>query len=70
MELSIYCFFWLTPSNEIPANELNRRLTVCSHPFTVKCLNCKAVSDTFDPYLDVALEVKVTAHHLMLQSMR
>ncbi|XP_062330990.1 ubiquitin carboxyl-terminal hydrolase 42 isoform X2 [Osmerus eperlanus] len=24
----------------------------------VKCLNCKAVSDTFDPYLDVALEVK------------
>uniref|UniRef100_A0A4W5KXK4 Ubiquitin carboxyl-terminal hydrolase n=1 Tax=Hucho hucho TaxID=62062 RepID=A0A4W5KXK4_9TELE len=24
----------------------------------VKCLNCKAVSDTFDPYLDVALEIK------------
>uniref|UniRef100_H3ATB2 ubiquitinyl hydrolase 1 n=1 Tax=Latimeria chalumnae TaxID=7897 RepID=H3ATB2_LATCH len=24
----------------------------------VKCLNCKGVSDTFDPYLDVALEIK------------
>ncbi|KAG5854357.1 hypothetical protein ANANG_G00036990 [Anguilla anguilla] len=24
----------------------------------VKCLNCKAVSDTYDPYLDVALEIK------------
>uniref|UniRef100_A0AAY5EVJ7 Ubiquitin carboxyl-terminal hydrolase n=1 Tax=Electrophorus electricus TaxID=8005 RepID=A0AAY5EVJ7_ELEEL len=27
-------------------------------PFTVKCLNCKAVSDTFDPYLDIALDIK------------
>ncbi|XP_055789821.1 ubiquitin carboxyl-terminal hydrolase 42-like isoform X2 [Salvelinus fontinalis] len=26
--------------------------------FEVKCFNCKAVSDTFDPYLDVALEIK------------
>ncbi|XP_066520957.1 ubiquitin carboxyl-terminal hydrolase 42 [Hoplias malabaricus] len=24
----------------------------------VKCLNCKAVSDTFDPYLDIALDIK------------
>ncbi|KAL4624575.1 ubiquitin carboxyl-terminal hydrolase 42 [Arapaima gigas] len=24
----------------------------------VKCLNCKAVSDTFDPFLDIALEIK------------
>uniref|UniRef100_A0A3Q3VNN7 Ubiquitin carboxyl-terminal hydrolase n=1 Tax=Mola mola TaxID=94237 RepID=A0A3Q3VNN7_MOLML len=24
----------------------------------VKCLNCKAVSDTFDPFLDVPLEIK------------
>lgn len=27
---------------------------------TVKCVNCKAVSDTFDPYLDIALDIKVT----------
>lgn len=26
---------------------------------TVKCMNCKAVSDTFDPYLDIALDIKV-----------
>lgn len=25
----------------------------------VKCLNCKAVSDTFDPFLDIPLEIKV-----------
>ncbi|XP_008313328.1 ubiquitin carboxyl-terminal hydrolase 42 isoform X3 [Cynoglossus semilaevis] len=25
----------------------------------VKCLNCKAVSDTFDPFLDIALEIKM-----------
>ncbi|XP_039630945.1 ubiquitin carboxyl-terminal hydrolase 42 [Polypterus senegalus] len=24
----------------------------------VKCMNCKAVSDTFEPYLDIALELK------------
>ncbi|XP_072337614.1 uncharacterized protein usp42 isoform X2 [Scyliorhinus torazame] len=24
----------------------------------VKCLNCKGVSDTYDPYLDIALEIK------------
>ncbi|GAA6101080.1 ubiquitin carboxyl-terminal hydrolase 42-like [Tachysurus ichikawai] len=24
----------------------------------VKCMNCKAVSDTFDPYLDIALDIK------------
>ncbi|XP_006859921.1 PREDICTED: ubiquitin carboxyl-terminal hydrolase 42 [Chrysochloris asiatica] len=24
----------------------------------VKCLNCKGVSDTFDPYLDITLEIK------------
>lgn len=27
--------------------------------FSVKCLNCKAVSDTFDPFLDIPLEIKV-----------
>ncbi|XP_061564068.1 ubiquitin carboxyl-terminal hydrolase 42 isoform X2 [Cololabis saira] len=26
----------------------------------VKCLNCKAVSDTFDPFLDITLEIKMT----------
>lgn len=26
---------------------------------SVKCLNCKGVSDTFDPYLDITLEIKV-----------
>lgn len=25
----------------------------------MKCLNCKAASDTFDPYLDIALDIKV-----------
>ncbi|XP_049615536.1 ubiquitin carboxyl-terminal hydrolase 42 isoform X1 [Syngnathus scovelli] len=25
----------------------------------VKCLNCKAVSDTFDPFLDITLEIKM-----------
>ncbi|ETE59662.1 Ubiquitin carboxyl-terminal hydrolase 42, partial [Ophiophagus hannah] len=25
----------------------------------VKCMNCKGVSDTFDPYLDITLEIKV-----------
>ncbi|XP_068161181.1 ubiquitin carboxyl-terminal hydrolase 42 isoform X2 [Antennarius striatus] len=25
----------------------------------VKCLNCKAVSDTFDPFLDIPLEIKM-----------
>lgn len=28
-------------------------------PFAVKCLECKTVSDTYDPYLDVTLEVEV-----------
>lgn len=27
---------------------------------SVKCLNCKGVSDTFDPYLDITLEIKVS----------
>ncbi|XP_061765066.1 ubiquitin carboxyl-terminal hydrolase 42 isoform X2 [Nerophis ophidion] len=25
----------------------------------VKCLNCKAVSDTFDPFLDITLEIRI-----------
>lgn len=25
----------------------------------VKCLNCKAVSDTYEPFLDVTLDIKV-----------
>lgn len=28
---------------------------------SVKCLNCKGVSDTFDPYLDITLEIKVSS---------
>ena len=28
-------------------------------PFAVKCSVCKNVSDTYDPYLDLALEIKV-----------
>lgn len=31
--------------------------------FSVKCLNCKAVSDTFDPFLDITLEIKVIGLH-------
>uniref|UniRef100_A0A3B3D5Q3 Ubiquitin carboxyl-terminal hydrolase n=1 Tax=Oryzias melastigma TaxID=30732 RepID=A0A3B3D5Q3_ORYME len=27
--------------------------------FSVKCLSCKAVSDTFDPFLDITLEIKM-----------
>ncbi|XP_035002656.1 ubiquitin carboxyl-terminal hydrolase 42 isoform X1 [Hippoglossus stenolepis] len=27
----------------------------------VKCLNCKAVSDTFDPFLDITLEIKTAS---------
>lgn len=40
-----------------------RRVT-CSRPtpacsLAVKCSVCKSVSDTYDPYLDVALEIRV-----------
>uniref|UniRef100_A0A8C6Y1G4 ubiquitinyl hydrolase 1 n=1 Tax=Naja naja TaxID=35670 RepID=A0A8C6Y1G4_NAJNA len=28
------------------------------HRSRVKCMNCKGVSDTFDPYLDITLEIK------------
>lgn len=36
-------------------------VTGCAHSssFAVKCLECKTVSDTYDPYLDVTLEVEV-----------
>lgn len=27
--------------------------------FAVKCSVCKSVSDTYDPYLDLALEIRV-----------
>ncbi len=27
--------------------------------FAVKCSICKSVSDTYDPYLDIALEIRV-----------
>uniref|UniRef100_A0A3P9BGF1 USP domain-containing protein n=1 Tax=Maylandia zebra TaxID=106582 RepID=A0A3P9BGF1_9CICH len=30
---------------------------------SVKRLNCKAVSDTFDPFLDITLEIKVIGQH-------
>ncbi|XP_041086154.1 ubiquitin carboxyl-terminal hydrolase 42 isoform X2 [Polyodon spathula] len=51
----------------LPGNKLDRhtQATTLIHQIfggylrsRVKCLNCKAVSDTFDPYLDVALEIK------------
>lgn len=37
-------------------------------PFLVKCLNCKAVSDTFDPFLDIPLEIKVIIFLLLTTS--
>lgn len=51
----------------LPGNKLDRhtQATTLVHQVfggylrsRVKCLNCKAVSDTFDPYLDVALDIK------------
>ncbi|KAK9965448.1 hypothetical protein ABG768_004540 [Culter alburnus] len=51
----------------LPGNKLDRQTqaTTFVHQIfggylrsRVKCLNCKAVSDTFDPYLDVSLEIK------------
>ncbi|CAB1313139.1 unnamed protein product [Coregonus sp. 'balchen'] len=51
----------------LPLNKLDRQTQATSFIHQVfggylrsrvKCLNCKAVSDTFDPYLDVALEIK------------
>lgn len=32
-------------------------LSAC--PVSVKCSQCKSVSDTYDPYLDIALEIRV-----------
>uniref|UniRef100_A0A672PBC5 Ubiquitin carboxyl-terminal hydrolase n=1 Tax=Sinocyclocheilus grahami TaxID=75366 RepID=A0A672PBC5_SINGR len=51
----------------LPGNKLDRQTqaTTFVHQIfggylrsRVKCLNCKAVSDTFDPYLDISLEIK------------
>uniref|UniRef100_A0A8B9HSP1 Ubiquitin carboxyl-terminal hydrolase n=1 Tax=Astyanax mexicanus TaxID=7994 RepID=A0A8B9HSP1_ASTMX len=51
----------------LPGNKLDRQTqaTTLIHQIfggylrsRVKCLNCKAVSDTFDPYLDIALDIK------------
>ncbi|XP_036816589.1 ubiquitin carboxyl-terminal hydrolase 42 isoform X2 [Oncorhynchus mykiss] len=51
----------------LPLNKLDRQTQATSFIHQVfggylrsrvKCFNCKAVSDTFDPYLDVALEIK------------
>ncbi|MGH0139235.1 UNVERIFIED_CONTAM: hypothetical protein FKN15_068644 [Acipenser sinensis] len=51
----------------LPGNKLDRQTqaTTLIHQIfggylrsRVKCLNCKAVSDTFDPYLDVSLDIK------------
>ncbi|KAK2866282.1 hypothetical protein Q7C36_002338 [Tachysurus vachellii] len=51
----------------LPNNELDRQTqaTTLIHQIfggylrsRVKCMNCKAVSDTFDPYLDIALDIK------------
>ncbi|XP_072522744.1 ubiquitin carboxyl-terminal hydrolase 42 isoform X2 [Salminus brasiliensis] len=52
----------------LPGNKLDRQTqaTTLIHQIfggylrsRVKCLNCKAVSDTFDPYLDIALDIKM-----------
>uniref|UniRef100_A0A672KWA4 USP domain-containing protein n=1 Tax=Sinocyclocheilus grahami TaxID=75366 RepID=A0A672KWA4_SINGR len=51
----------------LPGNKLDRQTqaTTFVHQIfggylrsRVKCLNCKAVSDTFDPFLDISLEIK------------
>ncbi|KAK2876597.1 hypothetical protein Q8A67_020693 [Cirrhinus molitorella] len=51
----------------LPGNKLDRQTqaTTFVHQIfggylrsRVKCLNCKEVSDTFDPYLDISLEIK------------
>ncbi|XP_026993354.2 ubiquitin carboxyl-terminal hydrolase 42-like isoform X1 [Tachysurus fulvidraco] len=51
----------------LPNNKLDRQTqaTTLIHQIfggylrsRVKCMNCKAVSDTFDPYLDIALDIK------------
>ncbi|KAM9462356.1 ubiquitin carboxyl-terminal hydrolase 42 [Clarias gariepinus] len=51
----------------LPSNKLDRQTqaTTLIHQIfggylrsRVKCLNCKAASDTFDPYLDIALDIK------------
>ncbi|XP_028285753.1 ubiquitin carboxyl-terminal hydrolase 42 isoform X2 [Parambassis ranga] len=51
----------------LPGTKLDRQTqatTFIHHVFggylrsRVKCLNCKAVSDTFDPFLDITLEIK------------
>ncbi|TSK14638.1 Ubiquitin carboxyl-terminal hydrolase 42 [Bagarius yarrelli] len=51
----------------LPSNKLDRQTqaTTLIHQIfggylrsRVKCMNCKAVSDTFDPYLDIALDIK------------
>lgn len=51
----------------LPGNSLDRQTqaTTLIHQIfggylrsRVKCLNCKGVSDTFDPYLDIALDIK------------
>lgn len=51
----------------LPSNKLDRQTqaTTLIHQIfggylrsRVKCGNCKAVSDTFDPYLDIALDIK------------
>ncbi|KAK3529026.1 hypothetical protein QTP70_014419, partial [Hemibagrus guttatus] len=51
----------------LPTNKLDRQTqsTTLIHQIfggylrsRVKCMNCKAVSDTFDPYLDIALDIK------------
>lgn len=36
---------------------------MCSAFFAVKCSVCKSVSDTYDPYLDVALEIRVCQNY-------
>lgn len=35
------------------------RIKYCYVVFAVKCSVCKSVSDTYDPYLDIALEIRV-----------
>lgn len=51
--LCCVCFFI---SHNIIIDIINQ--TILS--FSVECLSCHAVSDTFEPFLDILLEIKVT----------
>lgn len=37
--------------------------------FSVKCSICKSVSDTYDPYLDIAVEIRVCYRAITITTM-